>query len=130
MNKQFAIIVAVFFILALPGCQSLLEKYRQEGAVQLTGNEIINMIAGKTFKTNDYKDSSKIEMFTEDGKLLELYQDGKVKREGTWRINDNGNLCKKFSNWPNEKCPDIYANGDEFRMFSGTTWKNTYVLIK
>ncbi len=65
-----------------------------------------------------------------DGKLVQVLENGK-RRQGTWKIVDNGNFCTQFPS-ESERCTRVVDNGNgEYQRVKDdgmvtNTWKKFY----
>lgn len=64
-----------------------------------------------------------------DGKLVQVLENGK-RRQGTWKIVDNGNFCTQFPS-ESERCTRVVQSGNEYQRIKDdgmvtNTWKKFY----
>lgn len=67
--------------------------------------------------------------YAPDGKLVQVLENGK-RRQGTWKINDDGNFCTQFPSEP-ARCTRVVQSGSEYQRVKDdgmvtNTWKKFY----
>lgn len=100
-------------------------------AAPLTADQAKALIAGNSAAGfADALGKNYTAYYSADGKLVQVL-DNKKRRQGTWKIVDNGNFCTQFPSEP-ERCTKVVPsdNGEYVRMKDDgmvtNTWKKFY----
>lgn len=96
-------------------------------AAPLTADQIKNLIAGNSASGfADALGKNYTVYYSPDGRLIQVLE-GNKKRQGTWKIKDDGNLCTQFPTEP-ERCTKVVPgqNGEYMRMKDDGMVTNTF----
>jgi hypothetical protein len=100
-------------------------------AAPLTADQAKALIAGNSAAGfADALGKNYTAYYSTDGKLVQVL-DNKKRRQGTWKVEDNGNFCTQFPSEP-ERCTKVVPsdNGEYVRMKDDgmvtNTWKKFY----
>ena len=122
MVNRYLACVVIFASLA--GCQSPGEALREQGAVQMSQAEIIELVSGKTEQWENGAG-----YFDPDGTTHGVWKGEEF--DGTWRVTDDGTLCYTVDEWwPNEHCDWIYFSQGDTITTVNTRTNNTTIFNK
>ncbi len=96
-------------------------------AAPLTADQIKTLMTGNSASGfADALGKNYTVYYAPDGKLIQVLE-GNKKRQGTWKIKDDGNLCTQFPTEP-ERCTKVVPgdNGEYVRMKDDGMVTNTF----
>jgi len=93
----------------------------------LTADQVKTLIAGNSASGfADALGKNYTVYYSPDGRLIQVLE-GNKKRQGNWKIKDDGNLCTQFPTEP-ERCTKVVpaANGEYHRVKDDGMVTNTF----
>mgnify|MGYP000850283120 CR=1 FL=1 len=108
------ILPALLCALVLYGCGATTVKslVKDQGAVQMTGHEVLRLVKGNTLALHSFSDDVQL-YFDPAGKIFAKGV-STDKDKGRWDVSENGELCMRMEKWwySDLRCFTVYHIGD------------------
>ncbi|MEI6223034.1 MAG: DUF995 domain-containing protein [bacterium] len=92
-------------LLSLAGCKTFEQTLMEKGYRELKGEELKNMISGNTEESS----TGSFYFHSADGKFSGVSGSNGRQNSGTWKINENGRICRNWNNpYVPSGCSTIY----------------------
>jgi len=121
MNSKHIFSLLLVLLIILPGCGKRLhtEDAVEQGAKQLSYDDILGIVSEKTLHIVSWDKSVEAD--------VTLYGSGKIaavntlghKSDGKWKVDQNNTLCLRYDQWANRdmQCFSVFKMDDGFKMF-------------
>ncbi|MEW6517888.1 MAG: pentapeptide repeat-containing protein [Thermodesulfobacteriota bacterium] len=121
MNSKHIFSLLLLLIIILPACGKRLtvQDAAEEGAKQLSYDEILGLVAARTLHIVRWDKSVEADVTLYDsGKVAAVNSLGE-KSDGKWKVDKENTLCIRYHQWADKdmRCYTVFKIDDELTMF-------------